>query len=94
MSVLEIAKRMIYDVIERYCYADDWDNFVWVMGKNTKDKLISEVKDLNTLYDLPFCAVSKLYGIEIKDTLLDDPNGLCLIPKNAYEQIKYEEIDE
>ena len=93
MSVLEIAKKMIYEVIERYYYTDDWDNFIWVMGKNTKDKLTSETKKIYMSYDFPFYEVSKLYGIEIKDTFLDDPNGLCLIPKNAYEQIKYEEMN-
>lgn len=63
------------------------------MGKNTKDKLTSETKKIYMSYDFPFYEVSKLYGIEIKDTLLDDPNGLCLIAKNAYKQTKYEEIN-
>ena len=91
MSVLEIAKRMIYEIIEN---ADDLDNFIWIMGENTKDKLTSETKKIYMSYDFPFYEVSKLYGIEIKDTLLDDPNGLCLISKNAYKQTKYEEINE
>ena len=75
MSIQEVALRVLYETMIYYPNFRNED-FIWVMGRNVRHELGKE-------YDAFFGAF--MYGIEIEDEFVNNPNAICLIPRRIYE---------
>ena len=75
MPILETALKVLNETMR--CYPNfRKEDFIWVTGLAVKQELVGTYGR--------FCGAF-MYGIEIKDELVNNPNAICLIPRRTYE---------